>query len=120
MSIPTDEQFAAQPKTKLDTVIAQGPDGEIYAIPLDVAKQHVIQEDHPPLITPDKMNLSNPEEDQGEVEGHHAAVLSDGSVGYHADWAYGRYCWHYDGCWYTGLHRHPFGWTCYLAADRDG
>lgn len=107
------EELKGIEKKALNVVFATGPEGERYEIPLEVARQHPAQSEHPALVSPKDI----PEED--EVEGHDAVRLIDGSVGYHSDWLTGPYIWHCDGCSYYGLHRHPFGWTNPLAVDTD-
>lgn len=109
------EELKGTPKQVLDVVFASGPDGERYAIPLDLARQHPDKSDHPAVLS--AADLANEGED--EVSGHHAVGLSDGTYGYHANWCVGPYIWHANGRSCYGLHRHPFGWTNPLAMDED-
>lgn len=119
MSNPTiPEELKGTEKKKADLVFATGPGGKIYAIPTAVAEQYVHSDGHSPVPSlADFAQAANGEGD--EVQGHHAALLEDGTVGYHANWAVGYYVWHVDGCTYHGLHRHPFGWLNPLAIDED-
>ncbi|MGK0185962.1 MAG: hypothetical protein ACI9R3_001745 [Verrucomicrobiales bacterium] len=115
---PTPEDFAAKPKTKLDLVYAAGAEGEVYAIPLDIARKHRVNaaEEGEPFIDLERAAVTNEEDDaEEEVAGHHA----DGGLGYHGDWRYGTYCWRKDGNWYTGWHHHP-NWFSHLAVDHNG
>lgn len=104
-------ELRAPAKKRLNVVFATGPDGERYEIPLDVARQHPSYDSHPALLTA----IDHREADNDEGQGHHVVALGDGIIGYYADWLIGPYVWQSDGNTYYGLHRHPFGWTNYLA-----
>jgi len=92
-----------RPKKAMDVVIAHGPDGQVFEIPLAEARKYAMSAARQKELT----CVTVPKADEGEVGGRHAVLLVDGSVGYHSNWLYGPYLWWRNLNYYTGWHWHP-------------
>jgi hypothetical protein len=89
------------------TIFLTGPDGVVYEVPEEVAKEY--------RVTPDRVaelgHLAltvNSSANEPEVVGHHFVVNADGVYGPHTDVLLGTAIAS-DGRYYTGWHRHPQG-----------
>jgi hypothetical protein len=96
--------FFRQP---LGTIFLTGPDGFVYEVPEEVAKEYritparVAELGHLPLTVYSSANGP-------EVVGHHFVVNANGVYGPHTDVLLGTAIAS-DGRYYTGWHRHPQG-----------
>jgi hypothetical protein len=85
-------------KRALGVIIAPAGDGKLYGIPLEVAKNYLIDDPHEVL--------RNRLPDVDVADGRDSVWLEDGTFGVHFDWAEGPYIWHRDFQVYEGPHRH--------------
>ena len=112
MSAPAiPEDMKNVPKKQLDVVLASGPEGKVFAIPVSIAAEYESDDKHLAVFPPDG--------ESEEVGGRHAAFNPGGPPRYHEDWQIGRYIWICDGGCYYGPHWHPNRYSFY-AHDEDG
>jgi hypothetical protein len=101
----------------LGTIFLTGPDGFVYELPEEVAKEYRIpvarleELGHLPLEP-------YPRATQPEVVGHHFVVNENGVYGPHTDVLLGTAIAG-DGRYYTGWHRHPQGTELAVFEDRQ-
>lgn len=115
-------------KTELvDSVFATGPDGRIYEIPNAEALKYAVtparakELGHLPILPYTDLRIPGTESviEEVEVRGGHAVPPADDGSGFHRDWLFGTYRWLGNGCYYKGVHRHPFGYHDADTVDVD-
>ena len=89
-------------KEQLNAIIARGPDGTVYEIPIADAKKFKIS-----AAREKELQCAAVKTEEDEVGGRHMVPLQGGGIGGHSDWLYGPYIWWRDLGAYRGWHWHP-------------